>query len=86
MKDLAPAVGTSRPVFERRLATQVGRPPKAEALRLRFDRVKALVADTDWPLAQIAGRTGLRSMRRFPAAGPVALAGQLRMASSRSLK
>jgi len=27
-------------------------------LRLRLERVKALLADTDWPLAQIAERTG----------------------------
>jgi LacI family transcriptional regulator len=58
--DLARAAGMSRRLFERRFAAQVGRPPKAEMLRLRLERVKALLADTDWPLAQIAERTGFK--------------------------
>jgi len=59
-KDIARAAGLSRHVFERRFAAQVGRPPKAEVLRLRLERINALLADTDWPLAQIAGRTGFK--------------------------
>jgi len=48
-------------VFERRFAAQVGRPPpQAEVLRLRLERVKALQTDIDWPLAQIAERTGFK--------------------------
>jgi LacI family transcriptional regulator, galactose operon repressor len=58
VNDLARAAGMSRRVFERRFAAQVGRAPKAEVLRLRLERAKALLADTDWPLAQIAERTG----------------------------
>ncbi len=60
VNDLAKAAGMCRRVFERRFAAQVGRSPKAEVLRLRLERVKALLADTDWPLAQIAERTGFK--------------------------
>jgi LacI family transcriptional regulator len=58
VNDIARAAGMSRRVFERRFVAQVGRSPKAEVLQLRLERVKELLADTDWPLAQIAERTG----------------------------
>jgi LacI family transcriptional regulator len=60
INDVARAAGMSRRVFERRFVSQVGRPPKAEVLRLRLDRVKELLADTNWTLAQIAERTGFK--------------------------
>ncbi len=60
INDLARAAGMSRRVLERRFVTEVGHSPKAEVLRLRLERVKALLADTDWPLAQIAERTGFK--------------------------
>jgi LacI family transcriptional regulator len=60
VNDMARAAGMSRRVFERRFVNQIGRAPKAELLRLRIERVKELLADTDWPLAQISERTGFR--------------------------
>ena len=60
INEVARAAGMSRRVFERRFLAQVGRPPKAEVLRLRLERVKDLLADTDWTLAQIAERTGFK--------------------------
>ena len=60
INDVARAAGMSRRVFERRFVSQVGRPPKAEVLRLRLERVKELLADTTWTLAQIAERTGFK--------------------------
>lgn len=60
INDVSRAAGMSRRVFERRFLAQVGRPPKAEVLRLRLERAKALLADTDWSLAQIAERTGFK--------------------------
>lgn len=60
INDVSRAAGMSRRVFERRFLAQVGRPPKAEVLRLRLERVKALLTDTDWTLAQIAERTGFK--------------------------
>jgi LacI family transcriptional regulator len=58
--EVARAAGMSRRVFERRFARQVGRSPKAEIVRLRLERAKELLADTDWSLAEIAGRTGFK--------------------------
>ena len=58
--DMARAAGMSRRVFERRFLAQVGRSPKSEVLRLRLERVKDLLTDTDWNLAQIAERTGFK--------------------------
>ncbi len=60
VNDMARAAGMSRRVFERRFAARVGRPPKAEVLRLRLERVKELLAETDWTLAKIAERTGFK--------------------------
>lgn len=60
VNDMAQAAGMSRRVFERRFTAQVGRPPKAEVLRLRLKRVKELLLETDWPLAKIAERTGFK--------------------------
>lgn len=55
---VAKATGMCRRVFERRFAAQMGRSPKAEVLRLRLERVKQLLTDTDWSLAHIAEKTG----------------------------
>ncbi len=60
VNDMARAAGMSRRVFERRFVSQIGRAPKAEVLRLRLERVKELLTDTDWPLAQISERTGFK--------------------------
>ena len=60
VNDIARAAGMSRRLFERRFVSQIGRPPKAEVLRLRIERVKELLTDTDWTLAQIAERTGFK--------------------------
>lgn len=60
VNDAARAAGMSRRVFERRFAIQMGRAPKAEVLRLRLERAKALLANTDWPLARIAEQAGFK--------------------------
>jgi len=58
INEVAKVTGMCRRVFERRFAAQMGRSPKAEVLRLRLERVKQLLTDTDWNLAQIAESTG----------------------------
>jgi LacI family transcriptional regulator len=58
INEVAKAAGMSRRIFERRFVAQMGRPPKAEVLRLRLERVKQLLVDTEWSLAEIAERTG----------------------------
>jgi LacI family transcriptional regulator len=60
VNEVARAAGMSRRVFERRFSRQVGRSPKAEILRLRLERVKQLLADTDLALSEIAGKTGFK--------------------------
>jgi LacI family transcriptional regulator len=60
VNEVARAAGMSRRVFERRFVAQMGRPPKAEVMRLRLERVKQLLADTDWSLAEIAEKTGFK--------------------------
>ncbi len=58
INEVAKAAGVCRRVFERRFAARMGRSPKAEVVRLRLERVKQLLADTDWNLTQIAEKTG----------------------------
>jgi len=58
INEVTKAAGMSRRVFERRFASQMGRSPKAEVRRLRLERVKQLLTDTDWSLTQIAEKTG----------------------------
>src|SRR5581483_9436011 len=60
--DIARGAGLSRRVFERRFAAHFGRAPKAEIQRLRLERVKSLLVETDWPLDRIAEKTGYRHM------------------------
>jgi len=60
VNEAARAAGMSRRVFERRFSRQAGRTPKAEIIRIRLERVKQLLADTDWSLAEIASRTGFK--------------------------
>lgn len=58
INEVAKVASLCRRVFERRFAAKMGRSPKAEVLRLRLDKVKQLLTDTDWNLSQIAEKTG----------------------------
>lgn len=58
--EAARAAGLSRRVFERRFLASVGRSPRVEIIRLRLERVKELLCETDWNLAEIADKTGFR--------------------------
>lgn len=60
VNDIARAAGMSRRVFEKRFSRQFGHAPKAEVLRLRLNRTRELLLDTDWTLAQIAARSGFK--------------------------
>ena len=55
---LAKTVGLSRRVLERRLTEALGRPPKAEILRVRLDQVSRLLVESDFALSEVATRTG----------------------------
>ena len=58
INEVAKVASLCRRVFERRFAAKMGRSPKAEVLRLRLEKVKQLLTDTDWNLSQIAEKTG----------------------------
>lgn len=53
-------VPLSRSTLERRFQKYLARSPKEEILRVRLDRVKQLLAETDYTLAAIARRTGFQ--------------------------
>ena len=55
---LAKEVGLSRRALERRLARVLGRSPNAEILRVRLDHVCRLLTESDFPLTEVAERTG----------------------------
>jgi LacI family transcriptional regulator len=58
INEAAKVASLCRRVFERRFAAKMGRSPKAEVLRLRLEKVKQLLTDTEWNLSQIAEKTG----------------------------
>ena len=58
VKEVVKDLGMSRSLFERRFSKVFGRSPKAEILRIRLDRIKLFLAETDYSLNQIAHETG----------------------------
>ena len=62
VSDLLQQLQISRSTLERRFARLLGRTPKAEILRVQLERVKQLLAMTDYPLAKIARLTGFGYM------------------------
>ena len=56
--DVAEHVSLSRSALQRRFKSVVGRTIHAEALRVRLDRAKALLAGTELPIAVVAERAG----------------------------
>jgi LacI family transcriptional regulator len=57
--DLLRAVPLSRSTLERRFFKVLNRSPKEEILRVRMNRAKQLLAETDFPLSWIAEKLGL---------------------------
>ncbi len=60
--DVLEHVQISRSTLERRFSRLLGRSPKGEILRVQLDRVKHLLAMTDYPLARIAQLAGFEYM------------------------
>jgi LacI family transcriptional regulator len=58
VKDIVKHLTMSRSLFERRFTRIFGHSPKAEILRIRLDRIKLFLAETDYSLSQIASETG----------------------------
>ncbi len=59
VSDVVRAVPLSRSTLERRYAAILGYSPKHEILRVRLNRAKQLLVETDFPIATIAEKIGL---------------------------
>lgn len=60
VRDVLRQVPLSRRAFENRFRRMIGRTPHQEIHRLRIERVKQLLAETDLSLSEIARRSGFR--------------------------
>jgi LacI family transcriptional regulator len=65
VSDVLRAVPLSRSTLERRFAKALGRSPKDEILRVRLNRAKQLLSETDFPLALVAEKVGLEHPEYF---------------------
>lgn len=65
VSDVLRAVPMSRSTLDRRFITILGCSPKDEILRVRLNRAKQLLAETDLPLALIAEKVGLEHVEHF---------------------
>jgi LacI family transcriptional regulator len=63
--DILRVVPLSRSGLERGFGQYLGRAPKAEILRLKLERARELLRDTDLPLAEISTRCGFRHPEYF---------------------
>lgn len=63
--DLVKAMHVSRRVIERRFQQQLGRSPNDEILRVRLERAKLLLSESDLSTAEIAHRTGFATASYF---------------------
>jgi LacI family transcriptional regulator len=62
---VAEAVGVSSSVLERRFQQHLGRTPKAEIMRIRIERAKMLLSQTDKTSMSIAHKSGFHSLAYF---------------------
>jgi len=65
VSDVLLAFPLSRSTMDRRFMNILGRSPKDEILRVRLDRVKQLLAETDFPLTLIAEKVGLQHVEHL---------------------
>ncbi|MFK7736126.1 MAG: substrate-binding domain-containing protein [Pirellulaceae bacterium] len=56
----------SRRVLDKRFRVSIGRTPHQEIMRLRLERVKRMLMETDLPLAEIAERCGFENSEYMP--------------------
>jgi LacI family transcriptional regulator len=66
--DVLAAAGCSRKTLEVRFKASLGRTPHEELQRLRLERVKRLLVETDWPLKRIAAQSGFTYVENLHAA------------------
>jgi LacI family transcriptional regulator len=65
VSDVLHAVPMSRSTMDRRFIRILGYSPKDEILRVRLNRAKQLLAETDLSLARIAEKVGLEHVEHF---------------------
>lgn len=58
VEELLRSVPLSRSVLERRFAQLLGKSPKEEILRVRLDRVRRLLSESELPIAEVAQKAG----------------------------
>jgi LacI family transcriptional regulator len=63
--DVVGAALASRRFLERRFQAVLGRSPNREILRVRIDRARLLLIETDLTLASIAQKSGFRGPKYF---------------------
>jgi len=61
VEDVVREAGVSRATLERRFAQYLGRTPRSEIERVRLERVRRLLVETDYKLERIAELTAFRS-------------------------
>ncbi|HEX3000733.1 MAG TPA: helix-turn-helix domain-containing protein [Armatimonadota bacterium] len=65
VEDVLGAVPVSRRVLERRFRKCLGRTPKEEIMRVKLNRAKELLSQTDLSVGMIAQQTGFSSINYF---------------------
>ena len=65
VNDVLRAVPMSRSTMDRRFMKILGRSPKDEILRVRLNRVKQLLTETDFPLSLIAEKVGMEHVEHL---------------------
>jgi len=65
VKQVLDHIDISRSTLERRFKKLLGRTPKAEIIRVQFDRAKQLMAYSDLPLSIVAQKSGFGSIHYF---------------------
>jgi LacI family transcriptional regulator len=63
--DVVEAACVSRSTLERRFRATLGRSPLDEIYRVRLKRARQFLAETDWPMAQVAKESGFHVGRRM---------------------
>ncbi len=65
VNDVAAAVATTRRTLERRFRDSLGRSIAAEITRLRIERAKRIMTETDAPMKEVAEDSGFRNADHF---------------------
>ena len=65
VKDVLQEMNLSRKTMDMRFMKRIGRTPRAEIIRIRLERAKKLLGETDLPIPAVAERSGLIGQEVF---------------------